>query len=263
MRRRGLSSCLAVLLLTLMLVSTAVAETQVVAGSGTSTVAVQLFFANFAKQPPAQGYEFYVPETSIKHAGGVKSAETNLFGRTGRPLSEDERNLGKADILLAKVPIAFCVGTAAGVKTLSVKQLERIFTGQAVNWKEFGGADSQIVTVGRERSESVFSELRNELPFFEQARFRVVFDNDNKVIDFMKSPPGQYSITFGARSNLVSAGLKIVSLTGLVEPGVRLGLVYDKKNSDHPLVKAAIKYARSEDWRKQVLAAGLLPVTAP
>jgi hypothetical protein len=263
MRRRDLGSCLAGLLLPLLLAATALAETQVIAGAGTSTVVVRLFFDGFAKQPPARGYEFAVPETSIKHAGGVKSAESNLFGRTGRPLGEEERSQGKEEILLAKVPIAFCVGTAAGVKTLSVKQLEAIFTGQAVNWKEFGGADGQIVTVGRERSESVLSELRNEMPFFEQARFRVVFDNDNKVIDFMKSPPGQYSITFGARSNLVAAGLNVLTLTGTAEPGVRLGLVYDRKNSSHPLVKAVIKYARSEEWRKQVLAAGLLPVAAP
>ena len=250
-------------LLSVILVSPAFAETHVIAGAGTSTQVVQLFFTHFAQLPQAQGQEFIVPDISVKHGGGVKSTESNLFGRTGRPLSSEERQQGKEEILLAKAPIAFCVGSATGIQTLSVKQLEKVFTGQAANWKEVGGKDAQIVVVGRERTESVLSELLQELSFFERVTFNIVFDNDNQVIEFMKSPAGQYAITFGARSALDAAELKTIDMTGEVQPGVRLGLVYDKKNSDQPLIKAAVGYAHSEGWRKQLAAAGLQPVKAP
>ena len=46
------------------------------------------------------------PTKSIKHAGGLKWNDLYLFGRTGRPCTHEEL-VGRAEILLARVPIGF------------------------------------------------------------------------------------------------------------------------------------------------------------
>ena len=75
-------------------------EFQVVGGAGPSTKVVKKFCAEFSEQPAGKNYRFRVPMKSIKHAGGIKSSDENIFGRTGRPLNEKEKAMNKAEIFL-------------------------------------------------------------------------------------------------------------------------------------------------------------------
>jgi len=235
----------------------AAAEQQVIAGAGPSTKVVELFFDNFARQPAAQGYTFVVPPISTKHAGGIASTQKELFGRTGRPLNDAERARGVEEIFLARVPIALAVGTNNPVTNLSLSDIEAIFTGKIGNWKELGGPDAQIVTVGREPSEALFTELKEQFPFFKEACFDVVLKKDHDVVSFLHSPAGNLAIAFGAEPNF--ADLKILEVKEGFEAGVRLGLVYATANAGHPLVAAVKSYANSPEWRKLVRRAQMLP----
>jgi len=247
--------CLASLLL---LSPALAAEKQVVAGAGPSTTVAELFFANFSLQPCCRGYEFVVPPMSTKHAGGIKNSNASLFGRTGRPLSEAERAGNKKEIFLAKVPISFATGDGSRVSTLSLEAIEKIFRGEIRNWRELGGPDIDIVTVGREPTEALFTELKEEYPFFRDAQFDVVFKKDDEVVDFLKSPIGQFAIAFGAKPNF--ADINTIQIKGRFLAGVRLGLVYDQSNENNPVVRAAGDYAASDEWRERVVQAGLIPI---
>ena len=233
------------------------AEKQVVAGAGPSTKIVQDFFATFSKQPIAIGVNFEIPEKSAKHIGGVKCSDFNIFGRTGRPLNSKEKRLNKDEIFLAKVPIAFAIGSGAGVESISLVELEKIYSGQISNWSEVGGADAKIVLVGREPSEALFMELKKKYGFFNGVRFAAKFDIDDNVVNFMKTPNSQYALAFGAKSNFKE--LNPVTVKGF-SAGVRLGLVYDLKNSDHRLVQAAAAFAKNPEWQAIVKEKGLIPV---
>jgi len=234
----------------LMFSTASAAEKQIVAGAGPSTTVVELFFSEFSQQPSARNYEFVIPPMSTKHAGGIANSDTFLFGRTGRPLNEAERARNKKEIFLAKVPISFATGDGSRISTLSVKEIEKIYRGEIGNWRELGGPDIDIITVGREPTEALFSELKEEYPFFREAQFDVVFKKDDEVVNFLKSPVGQYAIAFGAKPNFSET--KPIQVTGGFNAGVRLGLVYDQVNENHPIVKASNDYAASDAWRKLV-----------
>lgn len=238
------------------------AEKQVVAGAGPSTKIVQLFFEKFSTLPDANRYEFKIPPKSAKHAGGIRCSSNYVFGRTGRPLNAKEKAMNKGEIFLAQIPVAIAVGPGVGVDTLDMGQLEKIFTGQYKNWKEVGGPDVEILVVGREQTEALFSILKSRYSFFEDAKFSKVFKKDDHIINFLKTPKGKYAIAFGAAPNFEGEeGLKTVSVDGLAV-GVSVGLVYDFSNSNHPLVKSVTKYAVSDSWHETIISAGFMAPNA-
>lgn len=234
------------------------AEKQPVMGAGPSTEVSQLFFQHFAKLPAAQGYEFEVEERSIKHAGGIEASGKHLFGRTGRPLNAEEKAKNKQEIFLALVPVDFVAGEKTGVRGITDKQLLDVFARRVINWKELGGADQKIVIVGREPTEAGWTVLKEEYPEMAQASFDQVLQRDHQVVNFMDSPGGAYALAFGFRGNFDQK--KVLEVKGH-KAGSNCGLVYDARNADHPIVKAAIEYARSDVWRKLAEKNGFLPPT--
>lgn len=233
-------------------------ETIVVAGAGPSTKIVSLFFENFSKHPAALDYNFVIPQESAKHAGGIKHSFNNLFGRTGRPLNDVELGYDRREIFLAMMPVIFATGKEVKVPILSMHELERVFRKEITNWSKFGGPDAEIVTVGREPTEALFTELKRYYKFFRQARFDKVLNKDDEVVNFLESPKGWYAISFGAKTNL--SHLNEVHIREDLNTGVRLGLVYGKKDENHPLVLAVKEYARSDEWRSIVKKSGAYPV---
>ena len=132
----------------------------------------------------------------------------------------------------------------------SMSELERIYRKKITNWKEVGGPDAPITTVGREENEAIFSEMKKYYFFFRQASFDKTFNLDNEVIDFLRTPSGRYAIAFGAAPNCW--GMNILTIKEGLRAGVRVGLVYDLKNLDHALVKVAQEYAASDEWRNVI-----------
>lgn len=229
---------------------------QIVAGAGPSTKVVELFFKHFAKDPACKDYNFSVMPTSVKHKGGILSSDKYLFGRTGRPLNAKELAMGKGEILLGKVPIAFATGLEAEASILTLQQLKRIFTRQVTNWKEVGGHDAPILLVGREPSEALFLELKKDYPFFKKVQFDKIFLRDGDVVKFLNSPAGGNAIGFGANPNFTDYNR--IPVEGF-SAGVALGLVYDQKQAEHPVIKAAQKFAASPEWKSLLPSLDMLP----
>ena len=233
-------------------------ETLIIAGAGPSTKVVDFFFQNFAKQPAAQNYSFVVPEKSIKQAGGVRHSFKNLFGRTGRPLNEEEIGYGRKEIFLGMMPISIVTGHGVNIPRLSLHQLEGIFRKRITNWKKVGGPDAEITTVGREPTEALFSELKRYYTFFRNVEFDIVLNKDQEVVEFLNLPAGWHAIAFGAATNL--SPFHEIQVAEELNVGVRVGLVYDKKNDNHPLVLAVKDYAQSDEWKSIVKNCGAFPV---
>jgi hypothetical protein len=231
-------------------------EIQIIAGAGPSTAVVTLFAEKFALLQHSAGYQFVVPEKSIKHQGGVAASSQYIFGRTGRPLNEVERSMNKGEIILARIPIAFAMGEGTGVTSLTEAEVIGLFSGEITNWQEVGGNDLAVVVVGREDSEAIFSQLKKSYPIFQRAKFSRIYKRDHQVISFLGSVSGVGAIAFGARPNFV--GLNIIDLKDFSE-GIEVGLVYDLKNSEHVLVQGARDYVVSAAWSDAVRGIGLLP----
>lgn len=231
------------------------ANKQLVIGAGPSTKVVTLFFKQLSTQPGAAGFNFVIPPKSAKHAGGIRASNKYLFGRTGRPLNTKETAQNKEEIFLASIPIAFVTGQEAGIKSISLQQINDVFTKKKKNWKAIGGNDLAITVVGREATEALFTSLKKQHPFFKDVTFDRIFKKDHQVVNYIKSGDGKGAIGFGAKPNFSDS--QILTVEGFAS-GLNVGLVYDVKNRDHAIVKLAKEFAASAEWQKQLVGLGML-----
>ena len=72
------------------------------------------------------------------------------IGLSSRSLKDSEKESGLAQTLLALDGIAIIVNPENTVADLSLEDIAKIYTGEITNWAEVGGADGQIVLIGRE-----------------------------------------------------------------------------------------------------------------
>ena len=72
------------------------------------------------------------------------------IGLSSRSLSEEERNKGLRETVLAYDGIAVIVHPDNPLSDMTIEQLAAVFTGEIQNWSEIGGADGEIVLIGRE-----------------------------------------------------------------------------------------------------------------
>ena len=131
--------------------------------------------------------------------------------------------------------------------------LKRILKREIRNRQEIGGANSAIVLVGRESTEAVLSELRKTIPLMDRVKYDFILKRDHAVVSLLSSSAGKFALGFGALSNFDERN--IIKIEGR-EMGMPLGLVYDLKNRDEAIIRAAIDYANSADWQKKVRNAG-------
>ena len=72
------------------------------------------------------------------------------IGLSSRALKDDEKAQGLTETVLAYDGIAIIVNPENTVEDLTVDQIASIYTGEITNWSEVGGADGEIVLIGRE-----------------------------------------------------------------------------------------------------------------
>ncbi len=250
---------LLLLLLPFFIADVVSAESLVIKGAGPSSQVVKEFL------PLIGGGD--APFISIKHKGGLSWSDTHLFGRTGRPCTEEELQ-GRAEIFLAKVPMAFGVSAELNIESLSLAQLRSIYEGRIIGWQEIReGKSIPIITIGRESSESMYSALKQEYPFFDadqnpSLHFDRVRTKDDQVVKSILSGMlvKKGFIGFGALPNFHAAGITVLEVKDMKQIGVPLGLVYNLKNADDPLVARAREQARSPAWKTKVVELGMIPI---
>ena len=72
------------------------------------------------------------------------------IGLSSRSLKDSEKQQGLKEIVVAYDGIAVIVNNENTVEDLDMETLAKIFTGEITNWSQLGGADSDIVLIGRE-----------------------------------------------------------------------------------------------------------------
>lgn len=232
-------------------------QAEMIAGAAASTEITALFFEEFRHNFACAEYDFKVMTTPIRHKSGVLTTNRFIFGRTANPLDEKERKLGKDEILLGNVPIIIATGLETGVKSLTLKQLRDIYTGKVNNWKDVGGNDAQIVLIGKDKSDPLFTSLEDVYPFFKNVKYDKIIKYDNETSRFLKTPNGGHAIAFGAKSNFDHYNhMHVIDFSAHIS----VGLAYDKKNEHLPVVKAAKVYASSPEWKDLLKKIDAFPI---
>ena len=72
------------------------------------------------------------------------------IGLSSRALKDDEKAQGLTETVLAYDGIAIIVNPENTVEDLTVDRIASIYKGEVTNWSEVGGADGEIVLIGRE-----------------------------------------------------------------------------------------------------------------
>lgn len=232
-------------------------QEEMIAGAAASTEITKLFFEHFSNNFACAEYDFKVMATPIRHKSGVLTTNRFIFGRIGNPLDSKERQMGKDEILLGDVKLQIVVGLETGIHNLTLKQLEKIVTRRITNWKEVGGADATIMLVGKEKTDPVFTSLRNKYPFFNHVKFDKIIKYDDVTSKFLNTPYGGHAIAFGASPNFkLYNHLPVADFSAKIS----VGLAYDLKNAHLPVVKAAKMFAQSPEWKELIKSIDALPV---
>jgi phosphate transport system substrate-binding protein len=74
-----------------------------------------------------------------------------------------KRGVEPTEIIVAFDGIAVVVNLKNPVEQLTIEDLRKIFTGEAKNWKEFGGKDMPIITLSREVSSGTHAHFKEEV----------------------------------------------------------------------------------------------------
>ena len=72
------------------------------------------------------------------------------IGLSSRNLKDEEAANGLKATVLALDGIAVIVNPENPIGELSLEQIAKVYTGEITNWSELGGADAEIVVIGRE-----------------------------------------------------------------------------------------------------------------
>ncbi len=85
-------------------------------------------------------------------SSGIKAVQEGRcdIGLASRALKDEEKQSGLESTTLALDGIAIVVHPDNPVSDLDLETIGKIYTGEITNWKDVGGADGEIVLIGRE-----------------------------------------------------------------------------------------------------------------
>jgi phosphate transport system substrate-binding protein len=111
---------------------------------------------------------------SVKGGGsGVGIAalinKTVDFADASREIKSEETSAAKAagvdpvETEVAKDGVVVVVNKANAVTNITKEQLGKVYAGEITNWKDLGGADAQIVVLGRDSSSGTYGFIKDEV----------------------------------------------------------------------------------------------------
>lgn len=131
------------------------------------------------------------PEFTGSGAGLESLAKGTVdIGDASRALSDDEKASGAVENIVAIDGIAVVTDTENTVSDLTSDQLKQIYTGEITNWSDVGGADEQIVVIGREAgsgTRDAFEEL-NDVK--DACKYAQELDSTGAVLAKVAATPG-------------------------------------------------------------------------
>jgi phosphate transport system substrate-binding protein len=166
----------------------------------------------------AETYQTKYPDVKISVTGG--GSRVGITQVVAKAI-----DLGDSDILAKGYPelvdhriavIGFAVVTnpEVGIRSLSKKQIQGIFSGEIDNWKDVGGKDEAIVVINRPRSSGTRAVFTQTLMGNEKvSESGLVEDATGTVVSALKTTPG--AISYAAFSGVRNQGLTEVRVDGV------------------------------------------------
>lgn len=141
--------------------------------------------------------EIFQEETGVKLSYNPTGSSAGItavgegrcdIGLSSRDLKEEEAATLDA-IVVALDGIAIVVNTENPVADLTVEQLTQIFDGTITNWKDVGGTDGEIVTIGREAGSGTRDGFETITDTKDKCAYRNELTSTGAVLENVKSNP--------------------------------------------------------------------------
>lgn len=112
------------------------------------------------------------------------------IGDASRALSDEEKATGAVENIVAIDGIAMITDVTNAVTDLSSEDLIKIYTGEIVNWKDLGGADEQIVVIGREAGSGTRDAFEELMDIKDACKYAQELDSTGAVLAKVAATPG-------------------------------------------------------------------------
>ena len=189
------------------------------------------------------------------------------IGLSSRALKDEEKN-DVDGTTIALDGIAIIVNKESAVADLTVDQLKQMFTGEITNWKDVGGADGEIVLIGREAGSGTRDGFESIVDVKDSCKYAQELTATGAVISAVEANP--LAIGYASLS-AVGDTVKMVTVGGVEcsEETVKDGsyevqrpfvFVTNKSVTLSEQAQAFFDFATSADAADLIRTAGAVPV---
>lgn len=208
------------------------------------------------------------PEFTGSGAGLESLAKGTVdIGDASRALSDDEKSGGAVENIVAIDGIAVITDSENAVSDITSEQLAQIYTGEITNWSDLGGADEQIVVIGREAgsgTRDAFEEL-NDVK--DACKYAQELDSTGAVLAKVAATPGAIGYV---SLDVVDDTVKALQLNSVdaTEDNILAGTYVLQRpfvmatmgeiSEQNDLVKAFFDFIHSEEGQQVITSVGLI-----
>ena len=189
------------------------------------------------------------------------------IGLSSRALKDFEVASGLVGTVLAYDGIAVIVNPANTVEDLDIETIAKIYTGEITNWSEVGGADAEIVLVGREAGSGTRSGFEELTETVDKCKYRQELTSTGDVITAVAQNPDAIGYASLASVKDSVKALKVAGVTP-TEETVKDGtyliqrpfvLVTKEGVELSPVAQAFFDYATKGQANDIITASGVVP----
>ena len=189
------------------------------------------------------------------------------IGLSSRALKDSEVESGLVGTVLAYDGIAVIVNPANTVEDLDIETIAKIYTGEITNWSEVGGADAEIVLVGREAGSGTRSGFEELTETVDKCKYRQELTSTGDVITAVAQNPDAIGYASLASVKDSVKALKVAGVTP-TEETVKDGtyliqrpfvLVTKEGVALSPVAQAFFDYATKGQANDIITASGGVP----
>ena len=189
------------------------------------------------------------------------------IGLSSRALKDSEVASGLVGTVLAYDGIAVIVNPANTVEDLDIETIAKIYTGEITNWSEVGGADAEIVLVGREAGSGTRSGFEELTETVDKCKYRQELTSTGDVITAVAQNPDAIGYASLASVKDSVKALKVAGVTPseeTVKDGTYLiqrpfVLVTKEGVALSPVAQAFFDYATKGQANDIITASGVVP----
>lgn len=208
------------------------------------------------------------PEFTGSGAGLESLAKGTVdIGDASRALSDDEKAGGAVENIVAIDGIAVITDSENAVSDITSEQLAQIYTGEITNWSDLGGADEQIVVIGREAGSGTRDAFEEINDVKDACNYAQELDSTGAVLAKVAATPGAIGYV---SLDVVDDTVKALQLNSVdaTEDNILAGTYVLQRpfvmatmgeiSEQNDLVKAFFDFIHSEEGQQVITSVGLI-----